>query len=336
MKKRLLLLTTGGTIASLPGEEGLSPGLDGAELAGMLPAGVLGHYDVTVRDILHLDSSNIQPEEWQLIAGQVYRARGEYDGIVITHGTDTMAYTASILSFMLQGIGIPVVLTGSQLPIDHPLTDGQENLRLAFAMAASGVAGVFVAFDRKVILGCRAVKTRTTGFDAFESVNWPWVAQADGSGLHVNPAALPPAPQGPCLLRDGICPQVFLLKLTPGLDPALFDMLHSLRYRGLVIEAFGAGGLHFVRRDLVGKLQGAAQAGMTVVVCSQCLYERSDFTIYQAGRRALATGVLQGADMTTEAAVTKLMWVLGQTDDSAEIRRLFLTSLVGEITPEAL
>lgn len=336
MKKKILLLTTGGTIASLPTEEGLSPGLDGTALAGMLAAGILDHYTVTVRDILHLDSSNIQPEEWQLIARNVFDARGEFDGIVITHGTDTMAYTASILSFMLRGISIPVVLTGSQLPINHPLTDGQENLRLAFAMAASGVGGVFVAFDRKVILGCRAVKTRTTGFDAFESVNWPYVAVVDGGGLTIRPNTLPPAEKEPCVLRDGISPKVFLLKLTPGVDPEIFDMLLKMHYRGVVVEAFGAGGLHFVRRDLVGRLQAAASAGMTVVVCSQCLYERSDFTVYQAGRRALVPGVLQGYDMTTEAAVTKLMWVLGQTEDPEQIRRCFTASLAGEIVTDFL
>ena len=141
MKKRILLLATGGTIASQATEEGLAPGLDGAALASLLAESVLARYDVTVRDILRLDSSNIQPEEWQLIARHVFAAREDYDGIVITHGTDTMAYTAAILSFMVRGIPIPVVLTGAQLPIEHPLSDGEENLRLALAMAASGVGG---------------------------------------------------------------------------------------------------------------------------------------------------------------------------------------------------
>ena len=212
MKKRILLLATGGTIASQATEEGLAPGLDGAALASLLAESVLARYDVTVRDILRLDSSNIQPEEWQLIARHVFAAREDYDGIVITHGTDTMAYTAAILSFMVRGIPIPVVLTGAQLPIEHPLSDGEENLRLALAMAASGVGGVFVAFDRKVILGTRAVKTRTTGFDAFESVNWPCVGQVSGRGLQLNYRALPARSEDPCVLRDA---------------PGFFDETHA-------------------------------------------------------------------------------------------------------------
>ena len=246
-------------------------------------------YDITIRDILHLDSSNIQLEEWQTIARHVFENRMEYSGIVITHGTDTMAYTASVLSFMLRGISIPVVLTGAQLPMAHPLSDGMENLRTALAMAASGVPGVFLAFDRKVILGCRAVKTRTTDFDAFESVNWPLAANVDGKGLQIHREAIPaprrsvrPAGQA---VRQGIPHQAHPRTRPGDLRHAAPDALPGHRHRGL-----RRWGLHFVRRDPIAKLQAAARAGMTVVVCSQCLYEPSDFSVYEVGQRALAQG----------------------------------------------
>lgn len=326
--KKLLLLSTGGTIASTPSEDGLKPSQSGDVLLqylGQLP------YAIEVRDIMSLDSSNIQPEEWQFIARSVCELRKSFDGVVITHGTDTMSYTASMLGFMLQGIDLPVVFTGSQLPISHPLSDAQENLRCAFAMAASGVRGVFVAFNRKVLLGCRSVKVRTTGFDAFESVNIAPVAVVDSDGLSLNPH-FERMPILPFRLREQLDNRVVLVKLIPGIDPQLFSAIANLGCRGVVIEAFGSGGLHFIRRDLVSALAGLVEHGIAVVVCSQCLYERSDMSTYEVGRKALAKGVIPGGDMTTEAAVTKLMWGLGQGLSPLELSALFSQNLCGEIS----
>ena len=328
--KKILMITTGGTISSIATQEGLAPSADNSMVLNAL-MNFEKLYQIDVHDLLHLDSSNMQPEEWQRMAKCICDMYAEYDGIVLTHGTDTMAYSAAALSFMLRGLPIPLVLTGSQLPLAHPFTDAVENLRCAFAMAASGHPGVYVAFNRKIILGTRAVKVRTTSFDAFESVNSDYAARLDATGLNVNPALLPKANE-PFQPSFALCNEVALVKLIPGFNPQYFDLLRNMNYRAVVIEAFGAGGLHFVRRNLVEKLSAMVEAGVTVVVCSQCLYERSDFSIYQSGQKVLETGVLEGLDMTSEAAVTKLMWALGQTDDPDEIRRIFRTNLVGEIT----
>ena len=231
---------------------------------------------------------------------------------------------------MLKNLPIPVVFTGSQLPLTHPLTDAMDNLRYALAMAATGIPGIYLAFHRKVILGCRAVKVRTTGFDAFESVNYPLVATIDANGFNINTNAIQPI-TGKVVYKDKLCNDVFLIKLTPGLNPEIFDMLVEMNYKGIVIEAFGSGGLHFVNRNLMEKLKKLVDAGIPIVVSSQCLYERSDLSIYQAGQLALKQGVIPAYDMTTEAAVTKLIWALGQSNDEEEVRKMFQTNYAGEI-----
>lgn len=330
MKKKILILATGGTIASENTGRGLFPERTGAEIAAGSLHG-LTDCEIACRDILALDSSNIQPEEWQIIARETASAVGEYDCVVITHGTDTMAYTASALTYMLQNLPIPVVLTGSQLPFSHPLTDATDNIRCAVAMALSGRPGVFLAFDRKVMLGCRGVKVRTSGFDAFESINWPYAARVTGSGLEICEEALPPAPRGPFSLEEGLCTKVFLLKLTPGLDPGIFDLLLAGEYQGILIEAFGAGGLHYLHRDLYEKLEALREKEIPVVVASQCLYEPSDLSRYEVGQLALAKGVISAQDMTSEGALTKLMWVLFRTRGVENVRAWFRASMGGEI-----
>ena len=327
-KKHILLLTTGGTIASLPGGEGLEP--HRSDVMERQLEQLRSYFDITVEDLMCLDSSNIRPAEWQQIARRVFETRLDFDGIVISHGTDTMAYTASALTWMLPGIDRRVVLTGSQLPLADVLSDGPDNLRTAFAMAASGYNGVYLAFDRKVMLGCRAVKVRASGFSAFESVNAHYAAQVSNLGLTIDKTALQPQMGFPQLMT-AISDNVFLLKLTPGLDPRVFEMLSVMGYKGIVIEAFGLGGVNVLHQGLQG-IRNAVQAGISVVITTQCLYDSSDLQVYQVGNKLLELGVIQGRDMTSEAAMTKLMWGIGQGMHQEEIARLFATSLAGEIT----
>ena len=327
-KKHILLLTTGGTIACAPGEEGLEP-----QRSGVMEQQIQQlrtYYDITVEDVLCLDSSNIRPEEWQQIARHIFRRRAGFDGIVVSHGTDTMAYTASAVTFMLPGIDLPVVFTGSQLPLADVLSDGPDNLRTAFAMAASGHPGVFLAFDRKVMLGCRAVKVRASGFSAFQSINARYAGIVSSQGLVTDPRVLPVQKGKPQLLDD-ISSSVFLLKLTPNLPPEFFDALLDMGCKGIVIEAFGLGGFNVLNQGLAG-IRRVIEKGISVVVTTQCLYDSADLQVYQVGNKLLDMGVIQGRDMTSEAAMTKLMWAIGQGMNGQQITELFSQNLAGEIT----
>ena len=327
-KKHILLLTTGGTIASMPGGDGLAP----------KPWQVMAHfidqlrefYEITVQDVMCLDSSNIRPQEWQQLARHIFEKAPGFDGIVVSHGTDTMAYTASAVTFMLPGLRIPVVFTGSQVPLQDPLSDGPDNLRTAFAMAATGCPGVFLAFDRHVMRGCRAVKVRASGFAAFESINARYVGVVSGHGLELKREMLPQVVGTPRLL-DKLSRDVFLLKLTPGLSPAIFDALVSMGCKGIVIEAFGLGGVNVLHEGLTG-LRKAVEHGVSIVITTQCLYDSADLGVYQVGNKLLELGVIQGRDMTSEAAVAKLMWALGQDMSPKEIKDFFAQSVAGEIT----
>lgn len=327
--KKLMILSTGGTIACTQTADGLIPTLSADDILAYAPkAAKLGKLET--RTILNLDSSNIQPEEWRLIAQAVFDCLPDYDGIVILHGTDTMAYTASMLSFMLRNVDKPVVITGSQLPIGHPKTDAKLNLRDALITAASGIPGVMVVFDQQIMLGCRVAKVRTTSQNAFESINRLPVGRVHFGRVRL--IAPPEPPKTAPALDDAIEPNVFLLKLIPGTRPEVFDDIARLGYRGVVIEGFGLGGLHCLRRNLLEGIQKLMDENVAVLLTTQCRYEPSDPSVYETGRLALELGILQTYDMTSECAVTKLMWVLAHANTQDEVRSMMYQSFCGEIS----
>lgn len=328
MANRLTLLATGGTIACVQGENGLIPMLSAENIIDAVRSDL--PCEVLARDVFMMDSSNMQPEEWCALSEAAEEALRESDGVVITHGTDTMAYTASALSFMLAGVGKPVILTGSQLPLKHPLTDAKSNLLHAVTAAMQGVGGVYVAFHDKLISGVHCVKTHTTSMDAFSSINSPLAGHFDAEGVHFDhPQTYTPFGEGKGYCsRKSLDPRVFLLKLIPGTSPDVLRFVKEAGYRGLVIEAFGLGGLHYIRRNLVKALKELRDSDILTLVVSQCLNEKADLSIYEVGREMMREHVLSGFDMTTEAAVCKLMWALGQQNTSEWLTH----SLVGEFS----
>ncbi len=332
MKSKVLIINTGGTLSAVARQHGLTPGLTTDSMLQELHI-VAGEAVLTTLDYASVDSANIFPEDWAGLAGLISERRDRYDGIVVIHGTDTLAYTSSMLSYMLRNIKIPVVLTGSQLSISDPVADALENLRCAIYMAQSRCPGVFVAFNRKVILGCRASKVRSLSFDAFDSINCGNVAQISSIGMKIDRHVLP-ARSGAFRLQDAFCQEVAVLKLFPGMHREVLSMYAEKGYKAFYIEAFGLGGMPYIRHDFIGEIGRLTREGITVLVGTQCRYEGSSLSVYETGRRALEAGVLQAYDMTMEAAVTKLMWVLGQTSDPEEIRDYFQVSLCGEVTIE--
>lgn len=319
-EKKILILNTGGTLSSMSSGNGLAPKL-GKETIMRDMEWISGNIKIDFEDIYSLDSANIVPEDWKQIALKIKDSYDEYSGIVIIHGTDTMAYTASMLTWMLQNVSIPIVLTGSQLSITHPVADALENCRLAIQMAASSYPGVFLAFNRKVMLGCKASKVRTMNFDAFESINYPYIVKVDSHGMKVAEEYVPKI-YGKFRVNTAYSDKVFLLKLIPGLDPAILQALYDMGYEGVVIEAFGLGGMPFREKNWIKAVAEMTEKGMLIMVGTQCRYEGSDLSIYETGREALEIGVLQAGDMTAEAAVTKLMWALGQTKDREQVRKI--------------
>lgn len=320
--KKLLLLTTGGTIASVKTEQGLSPETTGEEILSYVPE-AQEICNIEVKQILNLDSTNLQPEHWLKIVKQIKMAYDEYDGFVITHGTDTMAYTAAALSYLIQNSAKPIIITGAQKPISAPITDARKNLLDSVRFAIKdGVRGVYIVFDGKAILGTRARKVRSKSYSAFESINYPVAAFIDENRIlqYVEAEEEPKAVQ----FYDKVNPRVFLLKLIPGMDPEILQYIGS-RYDAIIIESYGVGGIPFYnRRNFLAELEQLTRDGKIVVIATQVMLEGSDAEVYEVGFKAVNQyNILQAYDMTVEAAAVKLMWILSETGEFSEVKEAF-------------
>ena len=328
--KHILLIATGGTIASRPTENGLAPQLLADDILRCVPAlGSLCRIDAV--QPMNIDSTNMSPDCWLALADCLRAHYDQYDGFVIAHGTDTMAYTACALSYLVQQSGKPIVLTGAQKSIYMQDTDARRNLYDAFVAAQDdNLAGVYIVFDGRVILGTRARKTRTKSMNAFSSIDYPDVALIrDGRILHY---IRQPRPQTPPAFYDRLDASVFVLRLIPGMNPEVLRLLAS-RFDALVIESFGVGGLPcYEQADFLSAAAAWSSAGKPIVITTQVPHEGSDLAVYQVGARAAAQpGILQAYTMTVEAVVTKLMWILPQTRDLTEIKRLFYAPIACDL-----
>ena len=309
--KKILIIGTGGTIASKPSADGLTPDLDSKQLIDSIPS-ISDICDVDCIQAFSLDSTNVRPEHWLILAEIITENYDRYDGFVITHGTDTMAYTAAGLSYLIQNSKKPIVLTGAQKPIGEEITDAKRNIIDALSYAVDeGSHGVVIVFSGAVICGTRARKNYSKRFMAFGSINFPELARVeDGRVIRYVPEPY----SGETVFYDNLNANVGLLKLTPGMRNDV--MRYAIdRYDGLVVESFGVGGLPEYS-DFYQQIKRAVERRKLIVMTTQVPNEGSDLSVYRVGsilKNSLR--VLEAHDMTSEAVLAKLMWVLGETDD---------------------
>ena len=319
--KKILLIATGGTIASQLGAEGMIPSIQANGLLKYVPE-VLEICQPSTVQIYNIDSTNVTPAHWIQLAQTIQDNYDEFDGFVVCHGTDTMSYTAAMISYMVQHSPKPIVFTGSQQPIDREDTDARINLRDSFLYAASDDASdVVIVFQGKVIAGTKAKKIRTKSFNAFTSVDFPNLAVIrDGRIIQYIKTPKQDKPAFFLQLNE----KVGLLTLTPGARKEIIDAYFSI-YDAVVLSGYGTGGIpESEYYGFYDTIAGWERKGKTLVVTTQVQHEGSDMDVYRVGRGwKNRFDLLESYSMTYESIITKLMWILAQTKDDAKVRELF-------------
>lgn len=323
--KKILLIATGGTIASVKTDTGLTPEITSEGLLEAVPE--IGEIcEVETLQLYNLDSTNVCYKHWLKLAKTIEEYYNEYDGFVVTHGTDTMAYAVATLSYLIQGNGKPIVFTGSQKSIADRDSDARNNLKFAFMYASDDRAcGVKLVFDGKVILGTRARKTRTKSFNAFSSVDFPEVA----CFLRDKLVVYVPEERGWVKFYHKLDSSVFALRLVPGMDASIFDYLAE-HYHAVVIESFGVGGIPYYESEAFANgIEKLVLAGVKIIITTQVPHEGSDMIVYRVGAKIKQKyELIEAYDMTIESVIAKSMWALAC---NGNFRELFTTPVAKDI-----
>ncbi|MBQ6120742.1 MAG: asparaginase [Clostridia bacterium] len=333
--KRILVIYTGGTIGMVASPFGYAPEKEAFhDLLARIPelhAEVMPTWDIVDMEPL-LDSSNITVLEWNAIGTLIANHYADYDGFVVLHGTDTMAYTASALSFMLRGNNKPVILTGSQIPLCEIRNDARDNIITSLLVAAGDrIHEVCLYFGGKLLRGNRTIKYSADDLIAFESPNYPALADV-GIAIRYNvPAILPPS-RGRFSFQPLKNIPIGVIKVFPGIQFDLFDSIMTERLKGIVIETFGAGNIPGHANSLLPIIRKASDNGTVIVVCSQCPHGTVSLGAYETSSALKDAGAVSGFDITTEAAVAKLYYLFSRGLSRDEIRVRMERSMRGEIT----